>query len=152
MTSDFSDIYSRFYQRVIDYDIASLSEEVANEVLFGYMRSVASKPMVRRLFSSITIDGDSEEIQYELRQPWDDDSDKDYVEEILATGMVAEWAHPRYHSTLLTSQMFSNSEQKYYSQAPHLAEMKELLTKAQVDLHKLIRDRGYNLSVVNGVQ
>ena len=38
-----------------------------------------------------------------------------------------------------------------YSQAAHLAEMKELYIKAQNDLRKLIRDRGYSLSVINGV-
>lgn len=39
-----------------------------------------------------------------------------------------------------------------YSQAAHLAEMKELLFKAQTDLRKLIRDRAYSLSVINGVE
>lgn len=39
-----------------------------------------------------------------------------------------------------------------YSQAAHLAEMKELLLKAQTDLRKLIRDRAYSLSVINGVE
>ena len=55
-----------------------------------------------------------EEIEYELRESIDDDSDKDFVEEVLGLGMVCEWAAPRYHSTLLTSQLLSNSEQKYY--------------------------------------
>lgn len=39
-----------------------------------------------------------------------------------------------------------------YSQAAHLAEIKELLNKSQTDLRKLIRDRGYSLSVINGVE
>lgn len=152
MTSDFNEIYSRFYLRVKDYDIAQLEENVVNEMLYGYLRSTMSKPMVRRIFSSIDIDEDVEEIEYELREPIDEVSDKDFVEEVLATGMVSEWCNPKYQSTLLTSQFFSNSEQKYYSQAAHLAEMKELLNKSQTDLRKLIRDRGYSLSIINGVE
>lgn len=93
-----------------------------------------------------------EEIEYALRESLDEDSDKDFVEEVLAVGMISSWASPKYNSTLLTSQLFSNSEQKYYSQAAHLAEMKELLIKSQTDLRKLIRDRGYSLSVINGVE
>lgn len=151
MTSEYSDIYSRFYLRVKDYDLAGMEERLVREMLNQYLKSALSKPMVRRLFNTINMDDDVEEIEYELREPWDDDSDREFVEEILSLGMVENWASPKYNTTLLTSQMFTNSEQKYYSQAAHLAEMKELLTKAQLDLRKLIRDRGYNLSVVNGV-
>lgn len=57
-------------------------------MLNGYLKSTLSKPMVRRLFTSITSDDDVEEIEYELRDPLDDDSDKDFVEEVLATGCV----------------------------------------------------------------
>ena len=151
-SSEFSEIYSRFYFRVKDYDMAGMSKKIVDELLKGYLRSTLSQPMVRRLFSSITMDEDIEEVEYELREPLDEDSDKDFVEEVLSLGMLQSWASPKYNSTLLTSQVFVNSEQKYYSQAAHLAEMKELLIKSQTDLRKLIRDRGYNLSVINGVE
>ena len=123
---------------------------MANELLNGYLRSTASKPMVRRLFTSFVMDDDVEEIEYELKEIMDEDSDRDFVEEVMATGMIAEWASPRYHSTLLTNQLLTNSEQRYYSQSAHLAEVKELYLKAQNDLRKLIRDRAYSLAVING--
>ena len=152
MTSEYSDIFSRFYLRVKDYEFAGMDEELVNEMLNGYMLSTLSKPMVRKLFSSLVTNDDYEEIDYELREPLDDAADKDFVEEIIAIGMVAEWASPRYHSTLLTSQLFSNSEQKYYSQAAHLNEMKELYQKTQIDLRKVIRDRGFANAAINGVE
>ncbi len=152
MTSEYSEIYSRFYLRIKDYEMIALEEKVVNEMLSGYLRSTLSKPMVRRLFSSVVMDDDVEEIEYELRDSLDEDSDKDFVEEVLSVGMVNCWASPRYHSTLLTSQMFSNSEQSFFSQSAHLKEMKELYQKSQTDLRKLIRDRGYSISVINGVE
>lgn len=152
MTSSFEDIYSRFYLRVKDYEMTGLDEKLVNEMLLGYLKSTLSKPMVRRLFQSITLDEDIEEIEYELRNSLDEVSDQDFVEEVLAVGLVCEWASPRYHSTLLTSQLLTNSDQKYFSQAQHLAEMKELYQKSQTDLRKLIRDYGYSLSVINGVE
>ena len=152
MTSSFEDIYSRFYLRVKDYEMTGLDEKLVKEMLLGYLKSTLSKPMVRRLFQSITLDEDIEEIEYELRNSLDEVSDQDFVEEVLAVGLVCEWASPRYHSTLLTSQLLTNSDQKYFSQAPHLAEMKELYKKSQTDLRKLIRDYGYSLSVINGVE
>ena len=151
-SSEFSEIYSRFFLRVKDYEMSGMKEKLVNELLNGYLRSTLSKPMVRRLFQSISLDEDMGEIEYELKNSLDEDSDKDFVEEVLALGMVSEWASPKYHSTLLTSQLLSNSEQKFYSQSAHLAEMKELYNKSQTDLRKLIRDYGYSLSVINGVE
>ena len=151
-SSEFDEIYSRFYLRVKDYEISGLEESLVKEMLKGYLKSTLSKPMVRRLFSTITMDEDIEEIEYELRNSLDEDSDKDFVEEVLATGMVIGWLDPRYHSTLLTSQFFSNSEQKFYAQSTQMNELKSMYQKAQTDLRKLIRDYGYSLSVINGVE
>ena len=152
MTSSYEEIYSRFYLRVKDYEITGLDETLVKEMLNGYLRSALSKPMMRRLFQSITIDDDGECIGYEMREPMDEDSDKDFVEEVLSLGMVVSWISPRYHSTLLTSQFFANSEQRFYAQSTQLSEMKQMYAKAQADLRKLIRDRGYSNAVINGVE
>ena len=149
-SSEFEEIYSRFYLRVKDYDMSGMTERLAKEMLFGYMKGVISKPYVRKLFSSIAIDEDIEEIEYELKQSVDEDSDKDFVEEVISLGMITEWISPRYHSTLLTNQMLSNSEQKFYSQAQQLAEMREMYTKAKIDLRKLIRDYAFSNVIING--
>ena len=149
---ELDNIYSRFYLRIKDYEIVGLEEKIVKEMMNGYIRSTLAKPMVRRVFQYISIDEDFGEVEFELRDPWDEDSDSDFVGEMLALGMVCEWVSPRYHSTLLTSQFFSNSEQKYYSQANQLTEMKSMYEKAQSDLKKLIRDRGYSTSVIFGVE
>lgn len=151
MTSEYDEIYSRFYLRVKDYEMSGLDERLVKEMLNGYLRSTLSRPMVRRLFQSIVMDDDVEEIEYIMREPLDDDSDKDFVEEVLSVGMVVSWVDPRYHSTLLTSQLLTNTEQKFYAQSNQLNEMKAMYDKAQADLRKLIRDRGYSLSYINGV-
>ena len=111
-SSEYDEIYSRFYLRVKDYEMSGMKESLVKEILNGYLRSVISKPMVRRLFSSVTMDDDVGEIDYELRDQLDEESDQDFVEEVLSLGILECWASPKYNSTLLTSQMFSNSEQK----------------------------------------
>lgn len=152
MTSNYDDIYSRFMLRIEDYKLAELGEKLAREMMNGYLKSVLSKPMVRRLFLQISADDDFGEIEYELREPLDDDSDRDFVEEMLSLGMIEAWTAPKYQSTLLTAQFFSNSEQRFYSQSQHLSEMKAMYVKAQTDLRKLIRDRAYNMAIINGVE
>ena len=78
-----------------------------------------------------------------------DDHVPETFEELLALGMVVEWLAPKYHSMLNTSQFFSNSDLRFFSQANHMVELKEMFSKAQTDLRKFIRDRGYSLSLVN---
>lgn len=149
MTSEFQDIFSRFYLRVEDYNIVGLEEDVVKEMLTGYLKAVAAKPFVRRLFSSITIDEDIEEVEYFMRESWGESEDQDFVEELFALGMVVQWISPKYHSVLNTSQFFSNSDLKFYSQANHMVELKAMYEKAQNDFRKYIRDRGYSLGLVN---
>lgn len=143
MTSEYNELYSRFYLMVEDYNLVALDERLAKEMMNGWMRSTLSKPYVRRLFKSLDVDDDVEEIEYELKFPVSEDEDKDFVEELIALGMVVEWVSPKYHSTLNTAQFFSNTEQKFYSQANHMTELKDMYHRAKNNLRKLIRDRGY---------
>lgn len=71
MTSDVEDIYSRFYLKVEDYKIAGLDQDIANEILKGYLQSTISKPFTRRLFSSISYDFDVGEIEYTMMDSLD---------------------------------------------------------------------------------
>ena len=141
MTSEYSNIFSRFLLRVTDYEFSGFDEKLAQEMMNGWMKSTLSQPYIRRLFSSITVDDDVEEIEFEMSDSIDDGYDQDFAEEIIAQGMVINWLSPQYHSVLNTAQFFSNSEQKYYSQANHMAELREMYHKAQKDLRKMIRDR-----------
>lgn len=142
MTSEYNDIYSRFLLRVTDYEFSGLDEQLAQQMMNGWMKAAISQPYIRRLFSSLTADDDVKEVEFELANPIDDSSDQDFAEEIIAQGMVVNWLSPQYHSVLNTAQFYSNSEQKYYSQANHMAELKEMYRGAKSDLRKMIRDRG----------
>lgn len=75
MTSEFESIYSRFYLRVEDYNMIGLKESLVNEMMNGWMRSTLSKPYVRRLFDTLTIDEDMEELGYTMKFPVSDEED-----------------------------------------------------------------------------
>ena len=143
MTSEYESIFSRFLQRVEDYKLAGLDEELANEMLIGYLRNGASESYVRRLFDTFVMDDDIEEIEWTLKTPVDELADYDFVEDILTDSMVIKWIEPKYFSVLNTSQYFTNSEAKFYSQANHMSELENMLNNMRVRIRKKIRDRGY---------
>jgi hypothetical protein len=73
----------------------------------------------------------------------DDDTDKDFVVDMLALGMVVAWLSPILRSKVNLAQKFGGSEQKFYSQAAHIAELREVCDDAKIEQRNLIRDRGY---------
>lgn len=143
MTSEFDEIYSRFLLKITDYNILNFDEQLLRSIEAGWLRSALSKPYIRRLFSSCEIDEDVEEISYELKFQTTYDEDKDFVDEVIAKGMVIEWLTPTLESVLNIQQIFTSDKTKYYSQANHLSELKDLYIKTKNDLRKMIRDRGY---------
>ncbi len=149
MTSDVEDIFSRFYLSVEDYNLAKLAEDIVDEMLTGYMRQVLSDSYVRRLYSTLALDTDVGELTYTLRESIDDEFDKEFTEELIAKGMLVRWLSPKYNSVLNTSQFFSNSDLKFYSQSNHMSELKNMYDKALVDFRKFIRDRGYASDLIN---
>lgn len=108
-----------------------------------WLGAAGSLSNVRRLFSRYSADDLIAQIDCELDYPLDDETDAQFVINILALGMVIGWTGVRLRSSLNVNQMFSGKEEKYYSQAAHLAQLRELNHEAQKELRQAIRDRGY---------
>ncbi len=143
MTSDFDDVFSRFYIKIKDYDFANQSEEIMAEMLNGWLKATVSKPYIRRLFKTFSIDSDIGELEYTMKLTTTDEEDKDFIEEILAKGMVLEWLTPMVDSVENTRQIYAGKETNYYSQANHLSELRKLSSQIKVELRKVIMERGY---------
>ena len=81
------------------------------------------------------------------------DADTDFVVEMLAKGVVVEWLKPQVRgSKLNVKQVFGTKEEKFFSQAQHISEIRGLLEDTENELRKMIRDRGYiNNGYVDGV-
>ena len=144
MTSlQYEDIFSYFLGYVTDFHIMNLTEDNAYSLMSEYMHKAASKPYVRRLFSTAIFDDDVEEFTYELKYQTDDDSDYDFTLDLLSKAMVIEWLQPQVKSKVNTMQFFGGKEQNFYSQANHVSELRGLLEDITLEVRKMIRDRGY---------
>lgn len=145
------DLYSSFLGKVTDYNFANIAEDDVYELMFGYLKSAISQPYVRRLFSSITVDDEIMEMTFTLKDSIDEDSDKYFIIEVLSRGMVIAWLEPQVKSVTNLSQMFGGKEQKWFSQAQHLAELKDLLATSKSEQRRIICDHGYaNNAYVRG--
>lgn len=143
MKISYQDIYSRFLQKITDYELAQLSQVDVYEMMCGWLHATLSRPYVRSLFSELEFKDEVLTMSCALSNPVNDSADTEFVIELSAMGMVVEWLEPRVKSTTNLAQMFGGKEQKFYAQSTHMAELKSMLTDARVELRKMIRDYGY---------
>lgn len=143
MTLEYDDIFSYFLGNVSDYQIASLNINEAYELMVEYLEKTVAQPYIRRLFSSILLNTEIHTLEFEMNFVVEESADTDFVKSVLAKGMVCEWLRPQVRNRLNNAQMFAGKEQKFYSQSQHLSELRELLEDTDIEVRRLIRDRGY---------
>ena len=149
MTVSHDTIFSRFLAKIKDYSFLSLPSDTAYDFMREWLHSTVSKPHIRKLFESISLDDEIMTIQFTLVNTIDDEYDLDFVIEVLVQGMMIEWLTPRVNSMENISQMFSGSEEKFYSQSSHLSEIQTLLKSLKNEQRKLTRNHGYDFDIIS---
>lgn len=139
----YDEIFSDFLGSVTDYDLASIDIDDMYGLMTEYLHKALSQSYVRRLFASVNFDDVVQNLTFEMDNSVDDAADLDFVKYILSKGMVVEWLKPQVRSKVNIAQFFGGKEQKWFSQAQHLSELRGLLEDTQLEMRKAIRDRGY---------
>ena len=142
-------IFSRVRVLITDPKELSLNTNDLLEIYTERLHLVIGNPRIRRLFSKLLLDDETQRIDYTLNHSVDEYSDEDFVINILVLGMIIEWLQPQVDSILHTSIMVGGKEEKKI--LDNHQNMIERLESMKVELHKLIRDYGYMYnSYLNG--
>ena len=145
----YSTLFSRVLNKINDPKELSLDENDLLEIYTERLHSVVGKPRVRRLFSTLSLDDEIQEMTFTLNNSVDEDSDTDFVLEILALGMAIEWLQPQVDSRNYTAQMVGGKEEKMMQN--HYKPMQDRLDSMKKEQNKMIRDYGYMYnSYING--
>lgn len=134
-------LFSRVLNKINDPKELSLNEKDLLEIYTERLHSVAGKPRVRRLFSSLFLDDDLKQISFVLNNSVDEDADNDFVTEVFTLGLTIEWLQPQVDSVLHTSLMIGGKEEKKI--LDNYKNMIERLDSIKKELNKMIRDYGY---------
>ena len=137
----YSTLFSRVLNKINDPKELSLDENDLLEIYTERLHSVVGKPRVRRLFSSISLDDEIQEMTFTLNNSVDEESDRDFVLEILSLGMAIEWLQPQVDSVIHTSVMIGGKEEKKL--LDNHKNMIERLDSMKKEQNKMIRDFGY---------
>ena len=137
----YSTLFSRVLNKINDTKELSLDENDLLEIYTERLHSVVGKPRVRRLFSSLSLDDEIQEMTFTLNNSVDEDSDTDFVLEVLALGMAIEWLQPQVDSVIHTSVMIGGKEEKKL--LDNHKNMIDRLDSMKKEQNKMIRDYGY---------
>ena len=137
----YSTLFSRVLNKINDPKELSLNENDLLEIYTERLHSVVGNPRVRRLFSALTLDDEIQEITFTLNNSVDEESDTDFVLEVLSLGMVIEWLQPQVDSVIHTSVMIGGKEEKKL--LDNHKNMIERLDSMKKEQNKMIRDYGY---------
>lgn len=137
----YSTLFSRVLNKINDTKELSLDESDLLDIYTERLHSVVGKPRVRRLFSSISLDDEIQEMTFTLNNSVDEESDKDFVLEILSLGMAIEWLQPQVDSVIHTSVMIGGKEEKKL--LDNHKNMIDRLDSMKKEQNKMIRDYGY---------
>lgn len=125
MATPYEKIYSRFLNRTTDFNLAELDDYTLGEMLKDWLHSSIVNT---RTSSNLSRDDEQEVFNNDL-------SDLDI--ELLAMGMTLAWLDQTLNSTELTLQFIGGKEEKYYSQANHIAELRALREDTRLEMKRL---------------
>lgn len=143
MTLQYEDIFSIFLSKITDYSFLEYDESFIRGQMVSWLHSSSSFPRFRAKFSEFSLDDEEAILSFSLNNSTGEQSDGDFVADVLARAMVVAWLEPEVKNVLLTKQMLTGKEEKFYAQANHIYQMEQMLATAKAELKNILRDYGY---------
>ncbi|MBQ8570242.1 MAG: hypothetical protein IJ444_01890 [Kiritimatiellae bacterium] len=126
MATPYAKVYGRFFNKMTDFNLAELDDYTADEMLKGWLYSAIVNV---RTSSDLSARNDEDEAFI------NDLTDNDI--ELLAMGMTMAWLDQYLNSTENVLQFIGGKEEKYYSQANHIAELRAMREDIRLEMKRL---------------
>ena len=127
MATPYEKVHNRFFQKITDFNLMEVDDDTLGEMLRGWLSSAIVNTRKREHNLSLRDD--------EIQEFNEDLSDLEI--ELLALGMKLAWLDQYLNSTEYVLQFIGGKEEKYYSQASHLSELRGLRTDTLLEMQKL---------------
>lgn len=143
MTLQYEDIFSIFLSKITDYSFLEYDENFIKKQMVSWLHTSTSSPRLRAKFSTFTLNDDNAILSFALKNSANESSDHDFVADVLARSMVIAWLEPEVKNALLTKQLLTSGDEKFFAQANHISQLEQMLATAKTELKNILRDYGY---------
>lgn len=132
----YSSIFKRFLGRIDTYSLSSLSKSDFYELATEWLNASVADVDIRKLFASLILDDEVQELTFELKNSIDEKSDERFVIEVIALGMEIAWLTSKVDSELYTAPIIAGKEESKILDGH--SEMCKRLTTLELQLQKMI--------------
>ena len=108
----YEDIYKRALTMINDLELATYTEEDYYSILWEWLHTTASFPLLRKKFSVYSFDDEIMSINFTLTSSVDDFYDSEFVKTILAKGIIINYFPSKLESTKNLATMIGGKEEK----------------------------------------
>lgn len=136
--TSFDEIEQRALNRVLDFDIPSMSGEVSNTLLDSYLES--AETYIAEVYEEIDFSKDAGNRTYTQKL-------EPIVVEMLTVGLLYFWMLPKLLNTQQLKNNLSTSEFNLYSPANLLKQLQSITDMLQGQFEALVIDYGYRHGV-----
>lgn len=127
MATPYEKIYERFLSKITDFKLVEIDDYSFDKMMCDWLNS--SIVRMRKCKHDLSLRDDSlQEFSEDLL---------DLEIELLALGMVDAWVTPMLNSTELTLQFIGGKEEKIYSQAQQISELRNLKRDNSLEINRL---------------
>lgn len=136
MATPYEKVYNRFLQKITDFNLSEVDDYSFDEMMNGWLNSAVIR--VRKCQHDLSKRDDTiQEFKEDL---------SDLEVELLALGMTISWLDQYLNSTELVSQFIGGKEEKWFSQAAHIKELRDLRESTLLEMNRL---HNYNTYLTN---
>ena len=143
MTLQYEDIFSIFLSKITDYSFLEYDESFIRGQMVSWLHSSSSSPRLRAKFSAFDLNDEGAVLSFSLKHSTDERTDCDFVADVLARAMVIAWLEPEVKNVLLTKQLLTGGDEKFFAQANHISQLEQMLAAAKTEFKNILRDYGY---------
>lgn len=108
----YEDIYKRALTMINDLELATYTEEDFYSILYEWLHTTASFPLLRKKFSVYSFDDEIMSINFTLTNSVDDFYDSEFVKTILAKGIIISYFPSKLENTKNLATMIGGKEEK----------------------------------------
>ena len=127
MATPYEKIYNRFSQKITDFNLSEIDDYSLDEMLQGWLNTAIVK--TRKCEHNLSMRDD-------VIQEFNEDL-SDLEIELLAMGMLDAWLSQYLNSTENVLQFIGGKEEKYYSQASHMSEVRAIRESNLLEMNRL---------------
>lgn len=137
----YEEIYSRSY--IKNYDPSFFKDKkFAYDTMKLYLHEIASESYVKKIFNTLKLDDELEELTYDLKETIDKEYDEDFVKKLFSDGFIICWMRPKVDSIINVSTAFGGKEEKRL--ISNYEANKDRLTQLENKHKKYVRSHGYD--------